>query len=652
MASTSLRNRSSAKSQPPSTPPTPTSGDGGPSWLERRETLVEMAIDHEDVESLRKLSALPGGFGSNDMRKRAWLVLLHTRHYFPDPTPKADPDEDTDPGDHSEAGPPPTEPPIDEAPDQEDTNSSDGKEGAKEEEGDGEIAEPFHHPDEGQVLLDTRRSFVSYPRGLPKESKVAMQADLQDLIVGVLRNFPKLSYFQGYHDIMSVLYLTFIPPKPRLVPRSRTASSGGLAKSRSGSPHTPPNRPPTPLTLPPTTEKPAPVDEKQFELETSEVLDPPASSTEQPDRTVSVLEDASRDTPDWILLRHCAEVVSLCRVRDAMAKGMEPMMALLRILKRLLRAADPQLSKFSAMISPVPTLPFFALSWILCLFSHDIDTLEPVQRMFDYLLARNPISAIYLAVAILIAKKPQMYELAAKLGEEAQDDPTLLHPLFSRLPPLYPDTPGEPTDLSIEETADQTSDLVNLDDAPNPYKPIPLSQLFEIADRLMLQHPWDGDTIRGRELLGDGCTVCTYAAEDKVHLGGKWSLAEAMAMLDEEVVKPGAMIVDEDEEEEAVKEDEAKGRKNRPVRARRWSIRVPRDKKGTVLALGIVVVGVGIAVFAGRAGGRHADWARWWSVVLRSWVSTQASTHTLKETVVAYGRVLRHVAQSLLDPRL
>jgi hypothetical protein len=66
----------------------------------------------------------------------------------------------------------------------------------------------------------------------------------------------------------------------------------------------------------------------------------------------------------------------------------------------LLKEADPELARFSAQISPVPTLPFFALSWILCLFSHDIDTLEPVQRMFDFLLARNPVSAIYLAVAV------------------------------------------------------------------------------------------------------------------------------------------------------------------------------------------------------------------------------------------------------------
>jgi hypothetical protein len=32
--------------------------------------------------------------------------------------------------------------------------------------------------------------------GLPKEDKAEMQADLQDLIMGVLRKYPALSYFQ------------------------------------------------------------------------------------------------------------------------------------------------------------------------------------------------------------------------------------------------------------------------------------------------------------------------------------------------------------------------------------------------------------------------------------------------------------------------
>lgn len=63
------------------------------------------------------------------------------------------------------------------------------------------------HRDEDQVLLDTRRSFVVYPRGeanllpklkagIPQESKKMMQEQLFEVIVGVLRKYPRLSYFQ------------------------------------------------------------------------------------------------------------------------------------------------------------------------------------------------------------------------------------------------------------------------------------------------------------------------------------------------------------------------------------------------------------------------------------------------------------------------
>ena len=84
------------------------------------------------------------------------------------------------------------------------------------------------HKDEYQIRLDTDRSFVLYPEGKPSfrtvlchalqlgsrsESepginKDRLKADLNHLIVSVFRNRPKLNYFQGYHDIMTVIYLT------------------------------------------------------------------------------------------------------------------------------------------------------------------------------------------------------------------------------------------------------------------------------------------------------------------------------------------------------------------------------------------------------------------------------------------------------------
>lgn len=41
-------------------------------WLERREKVVQRAIEDEDMSKLKEVAALPGGYGSNEMRKRVW----------------------------------------------------------------------------------------------------------------------------------------------------------------------------------------------------------------------------------------------------------------------------------------------------------------------------------------------------------------------------------------------------------------------------------------------------------------------------------------------------------------------------------------------------------------------------------------------------
>ncbi|KAJ3991708.1 rab-GTPase-TBC domain-containing protein [Lentinula boryana] len=66
------------------------------------------------------------------------------------------------------------------------------------------------HPDEQQIRLDTDRSFVMYPDG----DVQGHQESLNELLVSLFRRHPSLSYFQGYHDIITVLFLT-LPPSLR-----------------------------------------------------------------------------------------------------------------------------------------------------------------------------------------------------------------------------------------------------------------------------------------------------------------------------------------------------------------------------------------------------------------------------------------------------
>ncbi|KAI0641372.1 rab-GTPase-TBC domain-containing protein [Trametes meyenii] len=215
------------------------------------------------------------------------------------------------------------------------------------------------HADERQIGLDTDRSFVLYPVE-ETAGREKLQAGLNHLIVSVFRRRPHLHYFQGYHDIVSVLYLT-LPQELHL----------------------------------PVTEK-----------------------------------------------------ISLHRVRDSMGTTLEPVVGLLRILKRLLHLAD---EKFAESLERAAPLPYYALSNLLTLFSHDIPTLPHIQHIFDYLLSRPPIVVVYLAAALTLTRREEVRILEDE-GEEG-----MMHSLLTGLPDLYEE--GEDTITLNEESSESTDGI-------------------------------------------------------------------------------------------------------------------------------------------------------------------------------------------------
>ncbi|KAF7986363.1 hypothetical protein HWV62_35376 [Athelia sp. TMB] len=272
-----------------------------------------------DWDGLRRSSLLPGGFG--ERRAEIWPTLLN-------PNPSTSLDSSAD-------GPTPTGP---------------------------DAPPPEPHRDERQIHLDTERSFVFYPAApLSIEGSMdrrhELQAELDALLVTLFRRRPQLSYFQGYHDIVTVLFLT-LPPELHLV---------------------------------------------------------------------------------------CVEKLSLHRVRDSMGSSLEPVLGLLRVLKNLLRLADPS---FAALLERNSPLPYYALSNLLTLFSHDVPTLPLIQHVFDYLLCRPPISVVYLGAAILLARKQEVERLEEE-GEEG-----MVHSLLSGLPELL-DGEDEPPETAVSEVEEE-----------------------------------------------------------------------------------------------------------------------------------------------------------------------------------------------------
>ncbi|KAK0203726.1 rab-GTPase-TBC domain-containing protein [Desarmillaria ectypa] len=272
------------------------------STVEKQEVPEEI-----DWDTLRKASLFPGGFGED--RIKLWPKLLNVRD-----------------GAHQDLS---------------------------------VFDELSSHVDERQIRLDTDRSFVLYPVDT-RDGKESLQAELNRLLVAVFRKRPKLNYFQGYHDIISVLFLT-LPP------------------------------------------------DIQFS---------------------------------------CAEKMSLHRVRDSMGHGLEPILGLLRVTQKLLRLADPNYAELLERNSP---LPFYALSNLITLFSHDMPTLRLIQHVFDYLLCRPPIAIVYLATAILLSRKDEIRRL------EEEDEEGMMHSLLSGLPNITDeDAPSSATTLDQEQPKSQS----------------------------------------------------------------------------------------------------------------------------------------------------------------------------------------------------
>lgn len=105
-------------------------------------------------------------------------------------------------------------------------------------------------------------------------------------------------------------------------------------------------------------------------------------------------------------------------------------------------------------------LPYFSLSWVLTLMSHDLTSIAVIARLFDFLLAHNPAIISYLGVAIVLFKKDAL----AQLDEESAEDPAILHHTLSQLPNLvdtFHSTPTPAPPTSTLSPASSTEDLMS-----------------------------------------------------------------------------------------------------------------------------------------------------------------------------------------------
>ena len=98
-----------------------------------------------------------------------------------------------------------------------------------------------------------------------------------------------------------------------------------------------------------------------------------------------------------------------------------PTTSQLRLLPDIIAQADPKLRKHLSGVEP-----FYALAGTLTMYSHNIEGYGDIARLFDVLLAREPVFSIYMFAQIVVNRRDELFEF---------DEPDMLHVVLGKVPP-------------------------------------------------------------------------------------------------------------------------------------------------------------------------------------------------------------------------
>lgn len=112
--------------------------------------------------------------------------------------------------------------------------------------------------------------------------------------------------------------------------------------------------------------------------------------------------------------------VSLLRIRDYMLSSLGPSTRHLQLIPAILKCIDPVLAQH---LSETP--PYFALSSVLTLYAHEIQRYADIARLYDFILAHEPVMTVYLFVALIVYRRTELLEI---------EDQDMLLFILSKLP--------------------------------------------------------------------------------------------------------------------------------------------------------------------------------------------------------------------------
>ena len=110
-----------------------------------------------------------------------------------------------------------------------------------------------------------------------------------------------------------------------------------------------------------------------------------------------------------------------------MAPTLDHVMSVLPLIFVLIKSLDPMIY---SILKRNEVHSFFAISWIMTWFAHDISNLDFICRIFDFLLSFPPIMSVYLSAIVILQVKPLLLELA----QDPEMDAGTIHQFFREAP--------------------------------------------------------------------------------------------------------------------------------------------------------------------------------------------------------------------------
>lgn len=155
-----------------------------------------------------------------------------------------------------------------------------------------------------------------------------------------------------------------------------------------------------------------------------------------------------------VLLFVCGELpahrllraLAACHLRDCTRPDLAAATETLRLLYPILQQCDPELHEhIMALQEPALEVPYFALSWYMTWFAHDVPSLPQIARLFDLFLASHPLMPLYVAAVAIKGERQQIFACG--------DDGLLVYSTLKRMRFL------QPGQLSADELAQQAAAL-------------------------------------------------------------------------------------------------------------------------------------------------------------------------------------------------